>query len=102
MPVKPVSPDEVLQLKTETIPDVVFETFNELIVERAQRGTIVISQSEVVDKLVERGLERSEIFNRHWLDIEDAYKAAGWQVLYDKPGYNESYEATWTFSKKRD
>jgi hypothetical protein len=45
-------------------------------------------------------VERGEIFHRGWLDVEDAYRAEGWTVVYDKPGYNESYAASFTFSAR--
>lgn len=46
-------------------------------------------------------VKRQEIFDNGWLDIETVYEDSGWSVEYDKPGYNESYEASWTFKPKR-
>jgi hypothetical protein len=40
------------------------------------------------------------MFNKHWFDIEDIYRKAGWAVEFDKPGYNESYESFFVFKKK--
>ena len=36
-------------------------------------------------------------------DVEDIYEKAGWDVTYDTPGYNETYEPKFTFkpSKKK-
>ncbi len=45
-------------------------------------------------------MSSSEIYERHLLDVEPSYRAEGWEVEYDKPGYNETYEATFTFRKK--
>lgn len=42
---------------------------------------------------------RQFIFDKHWLDIEDTYRKAGWNVEYDKPGYCENYDAYFVFSK---
>jgi hypothetical protein len=33
------------------------------------------------------------------MDVEDVYQKAGWEVEFDKPGYNEDYEANFKFSK---
>lgn len=41
-----------------------------------------------------------EVFKKGWLNVEYLFRAAGWEVQYDKPGYNETYEAYFTFSKK--
>lgn len=35
---------------------------------------------------------------QHWLNFEGAYRRAGWKVEFDKPGYNESYPATFKFT----
>lgn len=42
----------------------------------------------------------NKVYEEHWLDVEDCYRAIGWAVNYDKPAYNETYPATFEFSKK--
>jgi hypothetical protein len=100
----PISPEEAV--KQHVIPEEVFEIVNRLLVERFAPGhTVHITQTEVLDGL--RGLEKFAEINRQsmcdkgWLDFEAAYQNAGWLVSFDKPGYNESYEASWTFRKRR-
>lgn len=100
MGVKPIRPDEVASEKEKLIPDTVIETFNRLIAERGGGGSVTIRQDEVVKILVDAGLERREIFERHWLDVEGIYRQAGWDVEYDKPGFNETYDPKYTFRKK--
>lgn len=47
-------------------------------------------------------LTKDEIFDNHWLDIEDIYREQGWKVKYDKPGYNEeSFKPYFEFSVKK-
>lgn len=98
---KPIAPDEVAGAKKVIIPKKVFEAFNTLIVRNFAGNNAVVVQDDVVDLLVKGGLNRSDIFNNHWLDVEDAYRSAGWIVEYDKPGYNESYPATFAFKKPK-
>lgn len=102
----PISPDEVEQVQS-TIPDEVFEAFNEAIAANWHGHSAMFKQDVVVTaalaKLKQRlpHITRSQIFDKHWLDVEPAYEAKGWHVDYDKPGYNESYHpATFTFRKK--
>lgn len=45
-------------------------------------------------------LLRGDVFERGYLDIEETYRKAGWSVVYDKPGYNETYDAFYTFTRK--
>ena len=97
---KPITPRQALKDKVTVLPDGVIKVFNFLIVSNLADGEACISQKEAVTALVKEGFTRNEIFKKGWLDIEDIYRAAGWEVEYDKPGYNETYEPTFTFSKK--
>ncbi len=100
MAVKPLTPSEVVTLKKALIPDEAIESFNELIAENFLGGYSQFSQKKVVARMVKKGLSEKDIYANGWLDVEDIYRKAGWKVEYDKPGYNESYEATFSFSKK--
>ncbi len=95
--VQPISPKEVIDKKLSSIPSEAIEAFNELIAQNTGRANIVVKQEEVVALMVKKGLHREQIFKNGWLDIEDIYRKAGWRVEYDKPGYNEDYEPTFTF-----
>ena len=102
MPIKPISPDEVVIQKIKDIPDEVIDCWNKAIAEN-WRGTsyAIIYQNAIVDKLASvMNVEHGLIFKNGWLDIENIYGENGWKVEYDKPGYNESYEAFFKFSKK--
>ena len=98
--VKALSPGEVLKARKVMIPDIVFEIFNELITEKFNGSYAYVGQDAVIDRIVKAGHSRDTIFEKHWLDIEDIYREQGWNVSYDKPGYCESYEPTFEFSKK--
>ena len=92
----PISPKEAKSGKH--IPDEVFEVFNDLI----REGGGTVKQGVAVARIsAKMGVTRSQIFERGWLDVEDAYRAKGWKVDFDKPGFNESYEAYFTFEAKR-
>lgn len=96
--VKPISPKDV----AGQIPDAVLSVFNTLITQNFRSGSACVLQDNVVAELVKRGLNRDEIFNRGWLDVEALYRGAGWTVEYNKPAYNdEPYPATFTFRPAR-
>jgi hypothetical protein len=99
----PIKPSEVGIVQQRNIPEPVFEAFNELIAENWSISGATIRQDDVVARVMGKieGLTRSDIFARGWLNVEEAYRREGWIVEYDKPGYNESYAATFTFSKRR-
>ena len=95
--IQPVSPEGLNQLKREMMPPEVFEVFNRLLGEKAINGYASLYQAEVVEGLIESGLERNDIFRKGWLNIESLYEENGWEVSYSKPGYNESGYPLFTF-----
>ena len=100
----PIKPSEVVSLKERVTPEQVFEAFNETIAKHWTGHSSRFGQDEIIaaieSKMVEQNIRR-RIFDEHWMDVEPIYRAAGWDVEYNKPGYNESYEANWTFEKKK-
>lgn len=100
MPVEPIRPEDVSEAKKNQIPDAVFETFNELIAEKFSGNRALLKQAEIMERLKFKGyINRRLIFDSHWLDVEGIYQQAGWTVEYEKPAYNETGEAFFTFSK---
>lgn len=101
MSVKPLTPGDVAKQKGESFPDAVLEAFNETIAANCVDGYATFTVDEVVKLMVKKGLKRDQIFARHWLDVEDIYRKAGWKVVFDQPGYNESYQACFAFTAKK-
>mgnify|MGYP001258179063 CR=1 FL=1 len=104
--VKPISPKEIIERKQDSIPDEIFQAVNEMITKNWNGHSSTFRQSDLVDHYFsivgggELNSDREKIYENHWLDFEDIYRKAGWSVEYDRPGYNESYPATFTFKKK--
>lgn len=105
---QPIKPSEVGAAKAHVFPPEVFQAFNELIAAACVDGCSIVKQDDAVARIVELLGEslhenpqcrRAVAFDRHYLDVEDAYRAAGWQVEYDKPAYFESYPASFIFTK---
>ena len=108
MAVKPITPDEVAARKRDALPPQVIEVFNQLIAEHWTGSSATFTQSDAIAAIVARcggdngplhSASRSEVLRRGWLDVEDVYREAGWHVVFDKPGYNERYEAFYKFSR---
>lgn len=107
---KPITPAEAAKKKISSIPDEVFEVFNEMIAEKLRGGYATIMQGEAALRVLNRinknradndKVTRGQLFDNGWMDVEPHYEKAGWSVEYDKPGYCETYEASFTFKKKR-
>lgn len=99
----PIKPSEVQDKKNASLPAEVFDAFNALIVEKWSEASrcAIIHQCEVAERVaVALGITKGEVYERKLLDVEDAYRKAGWKVKYDKPAYNETYEPSFEFRKK--
>ncbi len=96
---------DLVPRKAALMPEAVFEAFNDLIASGWDGYQSRVLQNEVADLITKkRQLEgiaavREDVFSNNWLDIEPIYRAAGWEVTYDKPGYNEKYGAFFIFRK---
>ena len=95
--IEPIRPDQVVELKSQIFPEEVITAFNTLIAEHYLNGRASFTIQEAEAAL------RVHLCSNHithkWYDVEDLYRAAGWEVTYDKPAFNESGSATYTFRK---
>ena len=111
---KAISPKQVAAKKAESFPGYVFDAFNELIAAKFTCGSATVYQKDVIALILEKAnagitdwqanegpnLTRAQIFSRGYLNVEEVYREQGWKVDYDKPAYNESYEASFEFRSK--
>jgi hypothetical protein len=105
--IKPITPDQVGAMKLQVMPSQVIEAFNQIIAEAysSRSKSARLMQNKVVERILmlcadDHTVTEDTIFDNNWLDVEILFEEAGWKVSYDKPGYNESYEASWTFRAK--
>ena len=98
------TPEDAKQKKLTSIPDFVYQAFNNLLTRNYDAYSITISQSEVIQeilRLCNSELTRETIFKNRWLNVEEEYRQNGWEVSYDKPGFNESGSAFFIFKPKK-
>jgi hypothetical protein len=101
--VEAIKPTDVATTKADIMPDAVMTAWNNVIAKNFSNGSSRVGQEEIIallQPLTPEG-QRQQVFASKWLDIEDIYRAQGWSVVYDKPAYCESYEATTTFKAKK-
>lgn len=99
--IKPISPAEITGKKRGIIPDRVINCWNTLIAEHWDGSCSEIELQEARSRVrLAMDFSESQEIPDLWLNIEDIYRAEGWIVEFDKPGFNESYKAKYIFSKK--
>lgn len=95
---KPLSPKEVRACKKEVLPEEVIEIFNHLIIQNFKNGEARVLQKEAIKAICEKmNISSTEVFAKEYLEVEDAFRVAGWKAIYDKPDYGEYYEPFFTF-----
>ena len=97
---KPISPEEVVQLKLEQVPDGVIRAFNEAIAEHYQGGRAEVPLWLVRNKITIHTDTPEDTIPGWWLDIEEIYRKEGWEVSFYKPDYGESWQSYFDFRKK--
>jgi hypothetical protein len=96
---KPVTPSEAKEEAAKAIPDEVIQAVNELLIENYD-SLITIKQHQVLSRIKKIMGDGTQIDMR-WLNFEEAFRKNGWDVAYDSPGFNESYDAYFQFRAKR-
>jgi hypothetical protein len=72
-----------------------------LIAENLSGDSSTFTLKEAV-ALVKKKLKDSGVkYNNDFMNVEPIYRAAGWKVEYDQPGYNESGEGMYRFTAKK-
>lgn len=100
---KPITPGEITPAKAASLPDNVIDVFNELIAAAWNGHHAIVKQKDAAREIASRmEVPVDHVYQRGWLDVEDIYRKAGWKVEYDKPAYCETYDATFTFKKKKN
>ena len=108
--VRPFTPDEVLTQKKFILPEFIIRAVNEFLAKRFDGHSCTVFQNEFIERAEAIGrmtntlpdwASRQSFFDENWLDFEPAYREQGWKVYYDKPGYNENYEASWKFERAK-
>lgn len=99
----PMKPNELGKWQASCIPEKVFEAVNKAIALNWDGNSATVNQKPLIAEILVM-LEWSEddrqaIYDLGYLNFEEAYREIGWVVIYDKPGYHDSYGANWTFKR---
>lgn len=100
--ISPITPNQAKEQKNKVIPGFVIDVFNQEILKNFNGNSARVIQKTVVKAILDcdSTLSAQFIFAEKWLDVEEIFRQVGWSVSYDNPAYNESYEPSWTFTKK--
>lgn len=100
--IKPVRPEDVFKQEEHTIHPSMIRAIN-LFLTRFDGKQAIITVEELIDKFLEFESKwtRDMIWKKKQLDFEGLYKDSGWDVIYDKPGYEETYKPFYLFKLKK-
>jgi hypothetical protein len=99
---KPITPKDVESIKAARMRPEMIEAANELIAEKWNGYNANFTVAELCARArLKLKMEAKESFQDGELDIEVVFRKHGWRVEFDRPGYNEMYDAHWIFTKKK-
>lgn len=106
--ITPITPEEAKKSLLTKIEPEMIQAVNELIVENLKGRSSQFKQQEIEDKYLkiknlhgEYGREEMRrVYEKGLMDIEGLFEKYGWNVEYNKPGYNESGNCYFTFTIK--
>ena len=96
---QPIKRSEISVAKTSLIPDSIINAVNELIKKYWSGSQASFKQDELLALVLstDSTLTKEKIFEEHLFDFEQVFRAEGWKVIYNKPGWDETYEPYFTF-----
>lgn len=105
-----ITPEEAEKARKSSIPDYVFQAFNELLAENFYDVGTIIYQHEVLKRIIniypyiiedDKDSIVNSLFVNNWLDVEKFYERAGWKVTFYKPAYYEDFDPYYKFIPKK-
>lgn len=105
--INPIKPSEVVERKLAAIPNEMIQAVNECIVEHWNGDEVSFTQDEIIERYFtiidepNTQSNREKLFGKHYLNFEPIFEKSGWNVYYDRPAYDETYPARFTFTVKR-
>lgn len=101
--IKPISPNEIQESLADIIPPEIVMAVNNLLKKKFRGNSVTIYQKEIEAEVfkINPKMTSEMIYDNHWMDFEPLFVAQGWDIEYDKPGYNESYEAYFIFTRSK-
>jgi len=104
MSIKPITPKEATEEIEKNFPNFVIEGINNAINKHYfGKASFTIKQKVIADEIMAvapEGVTREKLFEKHWMDFEKIYEKFGWNIKYDRPGYDENYDAFFEFKIK--
>lgn len=101
--IKPVRPKDLIDTIETAIPSVVIQAVNNLLKKNFRGDFVIIKQKDILKEIkkLDKSMTSEKIFENKWMDFEEIYIKNGWNVVYDGPSWDESYDETFKFTPKK-
>jgi hypothetical protein len=103
-PIKPITPKEIEDNLVDIFPDAVIQAFNALIKENYKvngETTFTLQDVKKTIKLIDPKVNITKLIDNGKLDVEPLYRQYGWEVEYESPDRDESFDEYFSFKKKK-
>ena len=88
---KILSPKAAKELNLKSIPDFVFEAFNNLLIKNYDDYCVILHVKDVTEEIIKvctipGGIFEDDIYKNGWLNVEYEYRRNEWDVEYERDG----------------
>lgn len=104
--IKPLSPKEIIDGLDKIIPEFIIQAVNNLLKKEYRGGHVTIKAKDIIKESLslysgDDKMTADKIYKEKWMDFETLFEKHGWDVTYDGPAYNETYDAFYKFAPKK-
>lgn len=100
--IQPITPKEIEDNLVDIFPEAVIQAFNELIRENYKvngETTFTLNTVKKTIKLIDPRANIDKLIEKGKLDVEPLYRKYGWDVDYNSPDRDESFDEYFSFRK---
>lgn len=95
---KPITPQEAIDKKQALLPGLVFRVFNDAITESWDGRRAIVKQLMVAKQIADLlGITEHEVYERKYLNVQEYYRYAGWDVTYPRYQCNSTHDPEFEF-----
>lgn len=99
--VTPLSPKDLKESVDKAIPSFVIRAVNKLLKKDFRGGEVIIRKKDLLSEIKKiKEISDAELYDNKWLDFEPIFRKNGWNVAFESPDRDQSFDDYFKFNPK--
>ena len=99
--VTPLSPKDLKDSVDKAIPSFVITAVNKLLKKDFRNSEVIIKKKDLIIEIKKiKEVTNEELYDNKWLDFEPIFRKNGWNVAFESPDRDESFDDYFKFKPK--